>query len=127
MMKITSNKELGEALKNKEESILIEGDLANKVIRIKATGKLAWGITIAAITTSVAAILLKTTSGGLATPLTSAAIFTSAPAAIAVLGPAATKSAILIAIAGGGVGVLHTLRKYKIVEHGTALLKLKKK
>lgn len=127
MMKITNNKELGQALKNKEESILIEGDLANKVIRIKATGKLAWGITIAAITTSVAAILLKTTSGGLATPITSAAIFTSAPAAIAVLGPAAAKSAILIAIAGGGVGVLHTLRKYKIVEQSTELLKLKKK
>lgn len=127
MLKITNNKELGKALKNKEESILIEGDLANKVIRIKATGKLAWGITIAAITTSVAAILLKTTSGGLATPITSAAIFTSAPAAIAVLGPTAAKSAILIAIAGGGVGVLHTLRKYKIVEQGAALLKLKKK
>lgn len=126
-MKISTNKELGKALKNKEESILIEGDLANKVIRIKATGKLAWGITIAAISTSVAAILLKTSSGGIATPITSAALFTSAPAAIAVLGPPAAKSAIVIAVAGGGVGVLHALRKYEIIEQGAKLLKLKKK
>ena len=126
-MKISTNKELGKALKNKEESILIEGDLANKVIRIKATGKLAWGISLAAISTAVAAIFLKGSTAGLTAPITSAAILSSASTAIAVLGPPAAKSAIVIAVAGGGVGVLHTLRKYEIIEQGAKLLKLKKR
>ena len=36
-MKIRAEKELGEALKNDQDRIEIEGDLAKKVIRIKAT------------------------------------------------------------------------------------------
>ncbi len=126
-MTIKDNKALGKALKEKEEFILIEGDLANKVIRIKATGKLAWGITIAAISTAVAAIVVKGSTAGLATPITTAAIMSSASAAVAVLGPPAAKTAIVVAVAGGGVGALHTLRKYKVVEHGANLLKLKRK
>lgn len=34
-----TSEELGKAIKNQEEFIEIEGDLRNKVIRIKAAGK----------------------------------------------------------------------------------------
>lgn len=40
-MKVNNEKELGKALHDEEDSIEIEGDLSNKVIRIKATGKVA--------------------------------------------------------------------------------------
>ena len=36
-MKIKTEKELGEALKNDQDRIEIEGDLSRKVIKIKAT------------------------------------------------------------------------------------------
>lgn len=38
------SKELAKAIKNGEDSIIVEGDLKNKVIRIKLTGKLAWSV-----------------------------------------------------------------------------------
>lgn len=40
MKTVKTAKELGLAIKNKEDYIYVEGDLKNKVIRIKATGKL---------------------------------------------------------------------------------------
>ena len=37
-------KEFAEAVKDNEEYITIEGDIKNGVLRIKATGKIAWGV-----------------------------------------------------------------------------------
>lgn len=48
-----TEKELGEALKREEDTITIEGDLVNKVIKIHGTGKTAWGLTIGAIGVAV--------------------------------------------------------------------------
>lgn len=42
MKTVKTSKELGEAIKSNEDYIYVEGDLKNKVIRIKATGKIAW-------------------------------------------------------------------------------------
>ena len=38
---VNDSKGLGKALKDNEGEIIIEGDLKNKVLRIKATGKVA--------------------------------------------------------------------------------------
>ena len=40
-MKVNNEKELGVAVYNKEDTIEIEGNLATKVIKIKAKGKVA--------------------------------------------------------------------------------------
>lgn len=40
---MTDEKELGKALKEEQDEIIIESDLVNKVFKIKATGKAAWG------------------------------------------------------------------------------------
>lgn len=122
-MAIITEKELGEALKNQQDTIEIEGDLRNHVVRIKATGKLAWIVAIAAIGFAVVAIIAAPTTGG-----TSAVVgFTSAPLAVAILGGAATISAISIAVAAGGVGALNSLRKYKIIEKSDNRLILKRR
>ena len=92
-----------------------------KVIRIKATGKIAWAIAIGAIGVSVAAVLATPVTGG----ASNAVHFVTAPAAVTVLGGAAVTAAIAIAVAG--VTVLNKLRKYKIEEQSKDCLILKRK
>ena len=117
---VKTPKELGKALKNNADEILIEGDLKKKVIRIRVTGKVAWLVAIGAIAAAVAAII---PSGGLAFAPGAAL---AAPA-VGILGFPTTVATISIAIAAGGVGVLNKLRKYKVVERGENRLVLRRK
>lgn len=81
-MLVRDNKGLGKAVKNNEDTIEIEGDLSKKVIKIKATGKVAWAVSIGAIGIAVAAALATPATGG-----TSAVVgVVAAPAAVTVLG-----------------------------------------
>ncbi|MDN3555774.1 hypothetical protein [Halomonas maura] len=119
-MAISNEADLGEVLKNDQDTIEIEGDLKNTVLKIKATGKVAWAIAIAAI--GVAVTVLIATGG------------TGAPAsgiigggAVAVLGLPTAISAVSIAVAAGGVGVLNSLRSYRIADQSNGKLVLKRK
>lgn len=107
-MAISTEKELGEALKNNQDRIEIEGDLSRKVLKIKATGKVAWAVAIGAIGI---AVVITVGSGGTAAPAAGVVGF----GAVSVLGVSAATSAVAIAIAAGGVGALNSLRQYKIV------------
>ena len=49
MSTVTSAAELGRKVNNGENEITIEGVLGKKIIRIKATGKVAWAIAFGAI------------------------------------------------------------------------------
>ncbi len=107
---IRDEKELGEALKKKQDTIEIEGDLARKVIRIKATGKVAWVIALGGIGLALAVFM---STGGTGAPVSAAMGLT----AVSTLGIGAATSAVAIAAAAGGVAALNTLRSYRIVEH----------
>jgi len=120
IMSVTTEEELGEALKNDQDTIEIEGDLKKKVVRIKATGKVAWLIALAAIGIAVT-ILIST--GGTGAPVSGLV----GAGAVSVLGLPAAVSAVSIAVAAGGVGVLNTLREYKIVENSDSKLVLSRK
>ncbi len=127
----TTPDELSTAIKNKAEFITIEGDLRNKVIKIKATGKVAWGVCAASLTAAIAFYVATPTATIVATPVAGAATSVSGlvatTAAVAAIGPAAV-TAIAIGVAAGGIGVLNTLRdKYKIVEKGKKHIKLQRK
>lgn len=113
---------LGKALKKDEDTIIIEGVLINIVIRIKATGKIAWAVAIGSIAVSVVAVLATPATGG----TSNAAHLVTAPVAMGILGSAATGAAA-IAVAAGGVGALNKLRKYQIVEQSADRLILKRK
>lgn len=113
------------AVDNKEDCIVIEGDKANDVYRIIATGNVAWAIAIGAIGLSAALIFITVGSGGAAAPVTVPVEVASkmfiAPAAIATLGWGATSTAIAICFAAGGVAagkaILNAVRNnYKIAE-----------
>lgn len=110
---MTTEKELGEALKRGEDTIEVEMDLGRKVVRMKAVGKHAWAICVAAIGVAGACGVVAITSAGTAAP--SAFVATPAVATVAsFLGVPTAISAIGIAIAGGGVGALNKLRGYRV-------------
>ena len=57
MKTVKTAKELGLAIKNEESYIYVEGDLKNKVLIIKATGKIAWVIAGGSIAAAIALYL----------------------------------------------------------------------
>ncbi|MFM5536975.1 hypothetical protein ACET8U_06965 [Aeromonas veronii] len=119
-MAIHTEKDLGEALKQERDTIEIEGDLKKKVLRIKATGNVAWAVAIGAISV---AVIVALGSGGTAAPVSGLV----GVGAVSVLGLSSATSAITIAIAAGGVGALNSLRNYKIVSNSGDKLVLSRK
>ena len=111
---MNTEKELGEALKNNLDTIEVEGDLAKKVIKIKATGKVAWGACIACIAIAVAVAVVTISSGGVATPITGPTAAITLGTAASIWGVPTAISATGIAVAGGGIIALKKLRKYRI-------------
>lgn len=116
MSTVTTEKELAKAIKDEEDMIVIEGDLAKTTIKIKATGKVAWAIAIGAISLAAYSLIATLGTGGASAPVTATTGFMAGGAAVTVLGSGSTASAIAIAVAAGGVGVLSKLRSYKIIE-----------
>lgn len=119
MKKVRTEEELAQAMEDEEDSIIIEGDLANKTIKLKATGSFAWGIAIGAIALAVA---LAMTGVGIPAALG------VATASVAAIGTGATTTAIALGVAAGGTAILSALRDdYKIVEESSnrVVLKLK--
>lgn len=129
MVRATNEKELGKAVKDKVDEIEIIGDLKNNVIRIKATGKVAWVVAIGAVGVAVACVL--TAPADVAVPPAAAVHFAvAAPtllaASTALGGTSVAISAIMIAVAAGGVGALNSLRSYNLVkENGKTILRRK--
>lgn len=118
---VSTEKELGEAIKREEDTIEITGNLVKTTVRIRATGKIAWAIATAAIGIAVYGVLAAPATSGRSA--IASGIIT--PAAVGILGVAATYSAITIAIAAGGVGSLTTLRRYKEISRTSSTVVLK--
>lgn len=129
-----TQKEFVNAMKEKADYIQIEGDFANKVIRIKLVGKYAWALCIGALTTAIALILAAPSASVATAPAAGAGgaiSFTgglaAASAAVPVLG-SATVTAVSIGVAAGGVGILTTLRnQYRIIEKRNNYVALQRK
>tara|TARA_R110002050_G_scaffold22034_1_gene60383 strand:+ start:434 stop:877 length:444 start_codon:yes stop_codon:yes gene_type:complete len=120
-MAISKKEELGEALKNGESRIEIEGDLAKRILRIKATGPVAWAIAIGCIGI---AVVVAIGSGGAAAPVSAVGLVP----AVGILGGSTVSAAISIAVAAGGVGVLSRLYSgYDVEKEGEDRVVLIKK
>lgn len=121
-MAITTAKELGQAIKEEKDTIEIEGDLVRRVIKIKATGKIAWGVCIGALGVAITLVLTQpaTTAIDISTLGTSALVksfvaTSSGVVAVSTLGSvSAVSTAIGIGVAGGGVAALNKLRDYRL-------------
>lgn len=125
--KVTTEKELGEALKAEEDEIEITGDLARTTIKIRATGKVAWAIAFTAIGIAVFATYATIGTGGAGAPATGITLAFTGGAATGILGISTTAAAISIAVAAGGVGALTSLRKYKEISRSESTLILRRK
>ena len=123
MTKVTTAEELGRAVQSQSDTIEIEGNLATKVIRIRATGKVAWVVAFGAIGLAGASYFLTPTP---AAPATVAANLIAAPAAVSILGASAAAAAASIAVGAGSVAALSKLRKYKEVSRSGNVLILKR-
>jgi|FLOH01.1.fsa_nt_gi hypothetical protein len=126
MYYIYTPRELSDAIAKKQESFEINGDLIESVLKIKNTGTTAWIVTLGAISFATAAALATTKIGRITTPLTLPIATFNTLGAVPILGISATTAAVEIAVAFGGVSVLNTLRKYKIIENSEDKLVLQK-
>lgn len=124
---VKTEKELADAINRGEDTIEIEGSLAKKTIRIRATGKVAWVIAFGAIGLATYAVITTGVTGGTSTPVVGPVAGITGGVAVGILGGAATYSAIAIAVAAGGVGVLTRLRDYKEISRTENRLVLKRK
>jgi hypothetical protein len=121
-VRVETEKELADAIKQGEDTIEITGNLANKTIKIRATGRVAWAVAFGAIGIAVYAAIATIPSGGAAAPISGI----TALGAVGILGGATTAAAIALAVAAGGLGVLTKLRTYKEVSRSDGVLILKR-
>lgn len=121
-MTARTEKELANAIENGANSIEIYGDLARHTIGIKATGQVAWLVAIGAIGVAVASLMVSPATVGISAGFAAA----SAAGAVGILGAATTATAISIAVAAGGVGVLNRLRDYDMEKISDTHVKLTK-
>lgn len=130
-MEVNNEKDLANAIKRNQNEITIVGDLSKKIIKIKATGKIAWVIAIGAVSVAVIAALktpIIAAGGPPALAVDGIVATTSAGAAVSIWGVATTVAAISICVAGGSVSILKKLYEgYNIVSKGDGYVKLQKK
>jgi hypothetical protein len=106
---ITSEEELAKALKQEEDTIEITGDLTKKIIKIKATGKIAWAIALAAIAIAIPIAIICISSTPATGPVGIASTLVALPVlapAVATLGAGTAFSAVFIAISGKSIDTL---------------------
>ncbi|CAD0263484.1 hypothetical protein MOQ67_15090 [Pseudomonas sp. LY-1] len=126
-MSVTTEKELADAVNRNEDTIVIEGDLAKKTIRIKATGTVAWAVAIGSICIVFYGVIATVGTGGVATPVAGFAAVAGSGGALSVLGAAATSAAISMAVSVRSLSVLKKLRgNYKIVSESDNKVTLKR-
>ena len=119
MVTVTTENELAKAKQDKEDMIEIVGKLGDTVVKIKATGSIAWKIALTALGAAVA--LAMTGVGAPAAAVT-------ALAAVGTIGTGATTGAIALAVAAGGTAILTSLRDdYEIVEQNSNRVVLKRR
>jgi hypothetical protein len=114
-MSVTTEAELADAVNRNEDTIIIEGDLAKRTVRIKATGSVAWVVAIGSIGIVFYGVVATLGTGGAAAPIATVGFAAGSAAAISVLGAAATTAAISMAVSVRSLSVLKKLRgNYKI-------------
>lgn len=111
---VLNEADLGKAIKQKKATIEIEGELKDRVCSMKALEKESWNACMIQISMAVSVLQIMTRVDGIDTPVS---VLTGTPILekiISFLGNTNAFSAIMIARAGGGVGILNQLRKYQI-------------
>lgn len=111
---VSTTEELAKAIDRGENKIIVTGTLGEAVITIEAIGPVAWAVAIGAVGVAVASIITTVGTGGVGAPAGVVMKCFTTPVLVTTFGSTGTvTTAVSIAVAGGGVGTLTTLRKYK--------------
>lgn len=113
-MIVINEKDLGKAIKEKKKIIEIRGVLKNRVYSIKSVEKSIQNECATQISMAVLFLQEMTNADGITTPVS---VLTGTPILekiASILGISNAFSSIMIAMAGGGVGILNQLRSYQI-------------
>lgn len=122
-MAITDEKELRQALQAGTDSIEIEGNLKDKVVRIKASGKVAWVIALGAIAVAVIVALPHT----LANAGNANKVLMESPTSAPHLGLSIVWILLGIAVVAIIVAMLNKFRGYKLEKVSNMRIILRKK
>lgn len=121
---VKSKQELIKAVKEKQPSIVIEGDLANKTIRIQVVGYVAWPVALAAIGFAIYYVVSILDRGKVL------AMTSSGESIYSVLSECAIPvAAVIVALTAliAGVAALQRLRNYEFIKKNEQQLILKRR
>ncbi|MCI9282174.1 MAG: hypothetical protein HFH36_14075 [Lachnospiraceae bacterium] len=123
-MVANNGKDLGDALRREEPYIELEEKLAAQVKKLIRLNAALWIFCLAALSVAAVAVMQMPATAGLS-GIASLAAGTSASA---VIGVDTAVTAVTIAVAGGNIGTLNVLRRYRLEEkkNGKIILYLKK-
>ncbi len=131
MSTVSNAMELGQAIEREDNTIVIEGDLRKKVVRIKATGKVAWLVAGGAIAVAIVAILAMpaaTATGPFGLVAEGVALGAGGAGAVGVLGIPATVAAISIGVGAKSKKAINKLRDdYDMKDSGNKLILTRKR
>lgn len=111
---INSASELGKAIESKVSTIIVEGDLAGKIIKIMSVGASKWMIGGGSIVIAIVAILampMVTLGGPFGLVAESLVLSAGGAGAVGILGGAATVAAVSIGVGAKNKNAVNKLRK----------------
>ena len=117
--------EFGQAVRDGKDRIELEGDLAAKVKKLYKINITLWSFCLVCLAVAIIALMQMPITGGASGVVS---LVAGTPAA-AILGTEAAVTAVMIGVAGGGIGVLKKLRRdYRIAtgKDGRIIVYLKK-
>lgn len=125
-MVVHNEDEFGKAVRDSKDEIELEGGLAARIKKLYKINLALWSFCLVCLSVAVIALMQVPITGGGSGIV---GLVAGTPAA-AILGTEAAVTAVMIAVAGGGIKVLHKLRKeYDIVtgKNGRIILHLKRR
>lgn len=124
-MVVNNEEDLGKAINSNTDEIIIKGDLAKKIIIIKAKGKLAWFLALSFVAIVIIVVAKSDKPSVVAVDNYVAKVATSS--AVSIWGIAATVTAVCICLSTKSVTTLKELRNnYEIVEKCNDFLRLRR-
>ncbi len=124
-MYVRDEEEFGQAVREGNDRIELEGDLAAKVKKLYKINLALWSFCLVCLGVAIIALMQVPITGGASGVVS---LVAGTPAA-AILGTEAAVTAVMIGVAGGGIGVLKKLRRdYRIAtgKNGRIIVYLKK-
>lgn len=123
-MFVDNEQDLGEAIGRGEKTIRVKGKLASRIKKIWYMDRFLWCLCLGCLAVAIAALVAAPTTYGMSAPLL---LVAGTPAAFTMGTPSAV-TAVLTAVAGGGIATLKELRHgYKLEDINTSYVVLHRK